>query len=181
MSEKYDVVFSGKMVPGADEQKIKNNAAKVFHASLEQLEKLFSGKPVILKGSLPQSDAETFQSKLKRIGLICDIRTKSQPGTVNPANPQSEPTSTAPQETSEPPPQAPAEKIAQEPETESVSDGAWSLAPAGAVIGTLKSTEPPITPDISQFELASQEGYLVEADDTPPPEPPDTSRFSLEK
>ncbi|CAM3665082.1 hypothetical protein PAHA111176_13765 [Parendozoicomonas haliclonae] len=175
----YELVFSGQAVPGADPQKVRNNAAKLFRAGPEQLEKLFSGATVVLKNKLDQATAESYQQKLKSAGLICTLRAMGQPAAATQAAPApqpsepAEPTSTA-SPTSTPAP-APAPKPAEEP----VQSG-WSVAPTGSDVNPHEPEPVPPMPDTSHLTLKEQKGYLFDQDDTPPPPAPDTSHLTLE-
>ncbi|MCL6271484.1 hypothetical protein M3P05_16305 [Sansalvadorimonas sp. 2012CJ34-2] len=170
MSATFNVIFSGKIAPGANEQKVKNLAMKAFHASPEQLAKLFSGKAVVLKSNLSQEAAQNFVKKLKGIGLVCEIRKKSPAkAQEQPEQPAVEPKPTKPKSIPE----------TDTPVAPKASSTTWDIAPVGTDINPLKAPEPPPAPDTSQFEIKPHGDYLLEPNDSPAPEAPDTSRFSI--
>lgn len=171
MSEKYELIFSGQAIPGAPLEKVKANAAKLFHAGPAQLEKLFSGAPVVLKNNLEKKTGETYQAKLKSAGMICSLRVMG--GAQKTAQPKAAPSKAAPapQPKPTPQPQAPAQ---------TVQEGSLSIAPVGSDVNPHEKAPEPPMPDTSQFSLKEQKGYLFDQDDTPAPPAPDTSHITLE-
>ncbi len=71
---KYELIFSGQITEGADPEKVREIAARVFHATPDQLAQLFSGNTIILKNNLSQSGANTFREKLVAVGFVCGVR-----------------------------------------------------------------------------------------------------------
>ncbi|MTI12745.1 hypothetical protein [Sansalvadorimonas verongulae] len=166
MSEKYELVFAGQTTTGAPLEKVKANAAKLFQAGPAQLEKLFSGSPVVLKNNLDKTTAESYQTKLKSAGLLCTLRVMG-----NKTAPQKpEPQKAAPK----------AEPQAKAQQKQPATEGSLSLAPTGADVNPHDPAPIPPMPDTSQFSLKEQKGYLFDQDDTPPPPAPDTSHLTMD-
>ena len=174
-SPSFDLVFSGQIVPGADPQKARDNATKLFRASPQQLEKLFSGAAIVLKNNVDEITAEIYQDKLKAAGLICTICPQG-----------SQPDDTATQTTATQAAAATAQvgatsveqTIAQRVEHD-IPD--WSVAPIGEDVNPHDPEPAPPTPDTSHLALKEQKGYLFEQDDTPAPPAPDTSHLTLKE
>ncbi len=158
MSKSFELTFSGETIPGADIQKVRNNAAKLFRAGPAQLEKLFSGATVVLKNQLTEETAESYQKKLKAAGMICAYREMNREAAVT-ATPK----------------EAEVKEVAAE-----APDDSWSIAPTGSDVNPHEKQPEPPMPDTSQFSLKEQQGYLFEQDDTPPPPAPDTSHLTLD-
>ena len=162
----YELIFSGQCTTGADIKKVRNNAAKLFKASPDKLDKLFSGTSVVLKNNLDEKTAESYIQKLKMAGMICKYRPMKSS--------QKAPTKAAAPKLKQP--AAPLSKNDEKPGQKLD----WSLAPAGANFNPLKPKAQPDAPNTSHLSLSEQSGYLVDSKDTPPPPPPDTSHLSLE-
>ena len=74
----YRVIFSGKIIEHADIDMVKNNVARVFSLPPERIEKLFSGKRIVLKKDIDQATAERYQTTLQRAGALCEVVTTPQ-------------------------------------------------------------------------------------------------------
>ena len=48
----YQLVFKGECTPGTDLETARNNARALFKASVEQLDRMFSGQPVVIRNKL---------------------------------------------------------------------------------------------------------------------------------
>ncbi|WP_281648684.1 hypothetical protein [Parendozoicomonas sp. Alg238-R29] len=164
MLEKYELVFSGETTPGAPLEKVRANAAKLFHAGPAQLEKLFSGSPVVLKNNLDKATAESYLTKLKSAGLVCSLRAMQQKPAPQPASPKTKS-------------KEPAPKLSPKAKPE---EGSLSIAPVGADVNPHEEIPVPPMPDTNHFSLKEQKGYLFDQDDTPPPPPPNTNHITLE-
>jgi len=100
----YQVIFSGKIIEHADLDMVKTNVARVFSLDTDKVEKLFSGKRLVLKKDIDQSTAERYKVTLQRAGALCEIEDSAaeqaqQPITVSPeAVPQETATPVEPDE-----------------------------------------------------------------------------------
>lgn len=72
----YDIYFAGEIVNGADLAKVKPQIGKLFKANPAQLEKLFCGKPVRIKGGVDDETAAKYRAALRKIGAVVEIREK---------------------------------------------------------------------------------------------------------
>lgn len=70
----YNIVFRGELVGGADPAVVKENLAKVFKMDAGRVEKLFSGKAVVLKKNADKATAMKFRAVMKKAGAQCEMR-----------------------------------------------------------------------------------------------------------
>jgi len=97
----YQVIFSGKIIEHADLDMVKANVARVFSMPPDRIEKLFSGRRLVLKKELDQATAERYRATLQRAGALCEIEdiastpiveTVVEPASTEQAAPQKEDT-----------------------------------------------------------------------------------------
>lgn len=141
----FEVIFDGRVMPGKDLDDVKTGVGKLFKASPEVIEKLFSGNPISIKKDLDYSSALRYISALKEVGALA--RLKQQDGAQ-----------AAPKKGSD----------------------VWTLAPAGEILGGLKSA-PPIPPaiDLSQYTLAPVGADVGEKREITPVQIGDLSELSI--
>ena len=74
MSEaRFNVVFAGEMVAGADPARVRENLAAAFKMDVSKVEALFSGKRVVVKKDADQATAMKFRAVMKQAGALCDL------------------------------------------------------------------------------------------------------------
>ncbi|MCG8609885.1 MAG: hypothetical protein MI864_05045 [Pseudomonadales bacterium] len=69
----FEIAFEGEIIPGVTLDLVKQNMTKLFKASPAQIEKMFSGKRVVLKSKLDKPTALKYQALLKKNGAVCRI------------------------------------------------------------------------------------------------------------
>lgn len=74
MSELYDIFYAGKIADGFDESTVRANVARLFKANAQTVEKLFSGKPQIIKRGIDKQTAIKFRAALQKAGAVPLIR-----------------------------------------------------------------------------------------------------------
>jgi hypothetical protein len=74
MSDSYDIYYAGDIVEGASEASVRDNLARLFKANAQTLEKLFSGKPQLVKRGLDRETALKYKKALLKAGAIPVIR-----------------------------------------------------------------------------------------------------------
>ncbi len=74
MSERYDIFYAGKIVDGFDEATVRANVAKLFKANDATLQKLFSGKPQLIKRGVEKAAAIKYKSAMQKAGAVPLIR-----------------------------------------------------------------------------------------------------------
>lgn len=187
---RFHIVFSGKLVGGADLTTVKSNLGRLFKMDDARVEKLFSGQPVVIKKDADQATAMKFRALMKQAGAECEVRPVSAGG--------SQP---APAAASEPAPQA--QRSAGESrspagqggiEEQSSGDletvgtirtggtgfaGAFTVADVGEDMDNGEHAPPPPAPDVSHLSMAAPGENLVQQREEVPPAQPDISHLSL--
>ncbi len=67
----YEIVFRGEISKDFSAYEVKKELGKMFKLSEKKVERMFSGKDIILKSGLNEEDAEKYMGILKNTGLIC--------------------------------------------------------------------------------------------------------------
>ena len=62
----YELVFKGQTVEGVNLEQAKQNVGKLFKASPEQVERMFSGKAVVLRNRLDEATAKKYRAILHK-------------------------------------------------------------------------------------------------------------------
>lgn len=171
---RYNLVFSGQLIQGADAQTVKANLARVFKIDLAKVETLFSGKPVVLKKNADQATAMKFRAVMKQAGAQCEMKAVAAASQTN------ETPSAA---------SSPEHSAAQSGDLETVGTirtggtgftGAFSVAAVGDNMNTEQPVAPPSAPDTSHLSLANPGEEPKPLQDNPPSKVPDTGHLSLE-
>ena len=74
MSERYDIYYAGKIIEGFDEATVRDNVGTLFKANAATLEKLFSGKPQVVKRGVDKPTALKYKKALEKAGAVPVIR-----------------------------------------------------------------------------------------------------------
>lgn len=152
-AQTYDIFFSGRILEGASHDEVKARIGKLFNTGGNQLEQLFSGKPIKVKNGVDQETAIKYRVAFRDAGALVEIRNAGSP------QPHS----------------------SQNVENRETGDKGMVLLPAntGSLIDCAPRVEAAPIPDISNLLLASPGSIL---DETPPPPQADidTSQFQLE-
>ncbi len=69
----YKVVFEGETHPGHHTAQVKQNFTDLFRAEPPQIERLFSGQPIIVRKNLRQQEARQYEEAITRAGAVCRI------------------------------------------------------------------------------------------------------------
>lgn len=194
MSEaRFNVVFAGEMVAGADPAKVRENLAAAFKMDISKVEALFSGKRVVVKKDADQATAMKFRAVMKQAGAVCDLERigDEAPAAAETAAPAPAPAQAAPA----PAPAVPAARPAVEAPAavkggslETVGtirmggtgfSGPFEVAPAGADMADKHEGPPPIVPDVSHFSVAPPGADMGQKKEDKPPVTPDISHLSI--
>lgn len=73
MTDGYNLIFTGKLLPGLDENSVKEKVAKALKLQHSQREAFFSGKEITLKKDLPLDEALRLKSQLEQAGLMMTL------------------------------------------------------------------------------------------------------------
>jgi len=199
----YAIFFLGEPINGVSEDQLKANLGKLFKCGPEKVERLFSGKPVIVKKNLAAQQAKAYQQALVKAGaktIIKDEAALAKPSVKKsvPADSTSTPGLSAGLSSlinynSSSPPAAKEQQIAQANTTRTdaaVSTQNTTGVSSGITLsephtGTLEefaiAVEPVDLPDISQLSMSEPEtGSLEEyAPKVIPVELPDISYMDI--
>ncbi|SNS17863.1 hypothetical protein [Pseudomonas segetis] len=180
---RYEVVFSGQLVPGADLALVQANLGRLFQANPQRIAMMFSGRRLVIKNNLDQANAEKYRTTLERAGAVVDI-------VVMPDEIEEIELAPAPAAT-EPAPAAPATVSAQSskkllPRDEymaafsEVQAPDFGIAPLGDDLQDGKPEPQAPNLDLSQFSLAPVGSDMGQAKDAPPGPAPDVSHLKLQ-
>ncbi|MCW8882345.1 MAG: hypothetical protein OQK92_08495 [Sedimenticola sp.] len=155
--QRYDIFFSGKTIENADPETVKQKIARIFNASGDQLEHLFSGASVKIKNNIDQDTAIKYRVAFKEAGALIEIRS------ADPVDPVKSETSNKPA-TTDP----------------SKATAAMSLLPpnTGSLIDCAPTIQPAVIPDTDYLTLANP-GTVLDESSSPAPISIDTSEFTL--
>jgi hypothetical protein len=71
---RYDVLFSGELVPGVDRETAKARLAALFKTDVSGLGRLFSGETIVIKKGLDEATAHRYREAMKQAGAVCRVR-----------------------------------------------------------------------------------------------------------
>ncbi|QGX40412.1 hypothetical protein [Permianibacter aggregans] len=181
----FEVIFDGRIMPGRDPHEVKAQVGRLFKASPEVIERLFSGNAISIKKDLDYAAALRYVSVMKEAGALA--RLKQQEGAVAPVKKGSETWTLAPAgetlgglKSAPPIPRqvdlsqytlAPVgADVGEKRELTAVDVGdlsEFSIAEVGATLGTPREYIPLPEPDISDLSIAEVGATLVEPSDKP--------------
>lgn len=191
----FQLVFKGECVPGTDPETARGNARTLFKASVEQVDRMFSGQPVVIRNKLEEVQAEKYRAVLKKHGMIAYVQPMA--GAAPRPAPEARP---APQSERSPKPAAAtagqpatASAPAKVPETEPgdrlavagdkvddiLSGSGLSLDPVGVTLVEPTEVEAPMFQHLDDWTLAPAGSDLGAEREVPPPVVPDVSHLSL--
>lgn len=195
MSEaRFNVVFAGEIVAGADPAKVRENLAAAFRMDVSKVEALFSGKRVVVKKDADQATAMKFRAVMKQAGALCDLERIGEEA----AAPAPVAAAPAPAPAPSAPPSAPAEPAAR-PAAEAPApvkggsletvgtirlggtgfSGPFEVAATGTDLADKHEGPPPIVPDVSHFSVAPPGSDMGQKKEEKPPVVPDISHLSI--
>jgi len=188
----FQLIFKGECVADIDLAAARSNARQLFKANDAQLDRMFSGKPVVIRNQLDQAEAEKYRALLQKHGMRSYVQAmapvqagaQAQPARSNPA-PQS---AAAPQ-----PPQRKASSpfavnqasgsglpIAGERTDAVLAGSALTLDPPGVTLAESVPVEVLSFDHLDAWSLAPAGSDIGSKDELPPPIVPDTSHLVVE-
>ena len=115
MSERYSVIFEGRIMPGKNAAMVKERLKSALKTDDQGLAKMFTGSPVAVRKHTDLATAEKYKQVFAAAGAFCDIRQDSAPGIqlATPASDDSAAVADAPKASSSftPPPQPPVSQM----------------------------------------------------------------------
>lgn len=184
-TDKYDLIFTGELVPGKDLAEVKHNLRALFRIDETKVDLLFSGRDTVLKKGLDADAANKYRVAIKKAGARIQLVSSAPAAGVI----------STPAKASAPPEKAsslPLAEVSEEsaPETSiatelgaqptkpkeprpSIQAPDLPLAEPGADL--LRAEErvvpQPVQVDLSGLSVAPQDGNLVRNDELNRPEP----------
>lgn len=80
MSETYSVIMTGTIADGFELEQVRASVSKLFKLTPQQLDKLFSGRPVAVRRNVDKTLALKLGSALTRAGALTEIKNSVPPG-----------------------------------------------------------------------------------------------------
>lgn len=84
----FQVVFEGKLTGERPLDEVKRNLAALFKMKPEQVDALFTGKPVVIKRDIDQATALKYQAAFKKAGAVCSVLSDAPENTAQRAQPK---------------------------------------------------------------------------------------------
>jgi len=178
----FQLVFKGECVPGTDMATARNSARALFKASVEQVERMFSGSPVVIRNKLDEEQAEKYRAVLNKHGMVAYVQL--MPGSQAQAKPAPEktvPRAASPQPRTYAQDVEPGDRlpVAGDKVDEILAGSALGLDPVGVALALPEAAEPPMFQHLDDWTLAPAGSDIGVKRDLPPPIVPDVSHLSL--
>ncbi|GAC1030338.1 hypothetical protein thsps21_11650 [Pseudomonas sp. No.21] len=187
---RYEIAFSGQLVPGARLELVQANMAKLFQADAQRIAMLFSGRRIVIKNNLDEAAAEKYRATLERAGAVVDVVSMDvEIEEVELAPPPAQEPVAAPRAPVAQPVggSAPVGRLKVAPRDEymaafsEVDAPDFGIAPVGADLQDAKAEAQAPKVDLSQFSLAPVGSDMGQAKAAPAAPPPDTSHLRIQE
>lgn len=184
----FQLVFKGECTPGTDQASARDNARALFKASVDQIERMFSGRPVVIRNKLDEAQAEKYRAVLGKHGLVAYVQLMpdSSPGAKSRPDPKSAKTgsvaSSGNASAGTGVKTEPGERlqVAGDRVDDILSGSALELDPAGVTLAEAAEKAPPMFQHLEDWTLAPAGSDIGVKRDLPPPVVPDVSHLSLD-
>lgn len=168
--ERYDLMFSGELVPGFELAQVKQNLQQLFRLDESKINALFSGKAIPLKKGVDADAANKYRVAMKKAGARVDLVLVKEPAPApaKPAPAMAPPRSSAPDSNeggfttalgAQPLPAKTPRPTIDAPNFGLSAPGADLLAP------NERSSVEPLDLDLSHLTVAPQQGDLLSDDE----------------
>lgn len=176
---RYEIAFSGQLVPGADPETVKANLARLFQADAQRIAQLFSGRRIVIKNNLDATAAEKYRSTLERAGALVEVLDMDAP--IEEVELAPPPAELSPGATTRPGRLQVAPRDEYMAAFSEVDAPDFGIAPVGSDLQEAKAE--PVAPavDLSQFSLAPVGSDMGQAKAQAAAPPPDTSHLKLQE
>lgn len=178
---RFEIAFSGQLVPGAQLEQVKANLTKLFQADAQRIALLFSGRRIVIKSNLDAAGAEKYRATLERAGAVVEVAAlDAEIEEVELAPP--------PAAAEAPKPVAPGSEVGRlkvAPRDEymaafvEVEAPDFGIAPVGTDLQDAKPAPQAPKVDLEQFSLAPVGSDMGQAKAAPPAPAPDVSHLKL--
>ncbi len=78
----YQVLFSGDVSQNVKEDTVRENLAKILGIDERKAKQLFSGRTVVIKSQLSQTEALDVQTQFAELGAICRVKDLTPQATI---------------------------------------------------------------------------------------------------
>ena len=178
-AEIYDVLFSGRLLPGATPELVMRRLRERLGLTEMQASALFSSGALTIRRGLDAESAVRYQALFRSVGALVELKVQAARTGAAVSDTATEDLSLAPVDIS-----TPLDPAAAHPDTVVMPDTRdLALAPPGGPLAG-EAAPPPAPPTIDTSDLKLQEGRDWSLGDvrnrTPEPPPPDTCHISLE-
>lgn len=179
---RYEIAFSGQLVPGAQPELVKANLARLFQADAQRIAQLFSGRRIVIKNNLDAAGAEKYRATLERAGArveVVDMDVLIEEVELAPPPPAEPPPAVVTA------PAARAGRLQVAPRDEymaafsDVDAPDFGIAPVGSDLQDARPDAAAPAVDLSQFTLAPVGSDMGQAKSSTPAAAPDTSHLKL--
>ena len=180
MAERYSVYYAGQVMEGREPGEVREKLGKVFKADEQTLDRLFSGKPQLLKRDCDKETAQKYLRAMENAGAVPLLKALDAEKPASAADRIAALAAAAPDEQgyqSDTPDEPTAAEPAQSP---GAADADLDLAPEGTAV--LREEERSQVPerDIDTGDLAVDTGAeRLSEEPPPPPTAPDTSHLQM--
>jgi hypothetical protein len=182
----FQLIFKGEYVAGTDPAAARNNARQLFKANDAQLDRMFNGKPVVIRNQLDQAQAEKYRALLQKNGMQAYVqpmamthpeqaKPASQPAAVS-QSPQSQ--ANSPQVVAQS--NAGSLPIAGERTDAVLAGSALTLDPPGVTLVESVPVDVPVFEHLDSWSVAPSGSDIGSQEELPPPIVPDTSHLAVE-
>jgi hypothetical protein len=176
----FQLVFKGECTPGTDLEAARNSARTLFKANTDQIAKMFSGQPVVIRNRLEEVQAEKYRGVLQKHGMVAYV--ESMEGTDALKAPKAPKASKVPSQSVGSVTVEPGDRpnLAGEKVDSILSSSSLTLDPVGITLAEHKEAEVPMFEHLDEWTLAPPGTVLLaEARESPAPVVPDISHLSL--
>lgn len=181
---RYEIAFSGQLVPGAQLDLVKANVAKLFQADAQRVALLFSGRRLVIKNNLDEAGAEKYRATLERAGAlveVCKMDVEIEEVELAPPPPYEPPAAPVAAAAGAPKPLKVAPRDEYMAAFSDVEAPDFGIAPVGVDLQDEKPEPVPPKVDLSQFSLAPAGSDMGQAKTAPAGPAPDTSHLKLQE
>ncbi|MGP4842893.1 hypothetical protein ACTXGQ_02075 [Marinobacter sp. 1Y8] len=189
----YQLVFRGECTPETDEATARANAMALFKATVDQVDRMFSGQRVVIRNKLDEAQAGKYEAVLRKHGMIARIEpmegaapppaASPAPAPVQKPEPAQEvtPQAAAVAETGSQVPVEPGDRlqVAGEKVDAILSGSSLRVEQAHDRLTEERHVDAPMFQHLDEWTLAPAGSTLVEKKEEIPTAVPDISHLSL--
>lgn len=73
MTTLYNVTFEGKVAPGKELEAVKRAIMDLLKVDSRGIERIFSGRPILLKTGVNAGTAEKYRKAIEAAGAVCEV------------------------------------------------------------------------------------------------------------